>query len=442
MTKKHIIIIGGGICGLATAISLSQKFAQTSPAVDLDLSITVYELRDAPSALGGPVNLTPKALRCLDKLGVLAKLCERKAGCPVDAIQLFSMRTGAEIATIDYNGPDGTGFGGYKGWRVMRCDLLNAMVDVAAGSRGVDIRFGKRLTGIREEEEEEEEQETGEGRGEKRKVRVDFADGTSAVGDVVLGCDGIHSAARSLLVEPDRQPYYSGIANAYGFVNRGDVLREGERRFFNDSAVIMSRYGSTLITFCDHDRSLIYVVLLMQMAEAKSREGWKSAAQDQEAIRSEGLRRTRNSAIPKLGDMMDQVDEWTLYPVYLLPPNGVWHMDRVLLLGDAAHAMPPKGESIGHALEDAIKISSIVSHYGLESIDEAFVLYERLQRKKIEDAFQVSSTSWMSNHDIGAIGARIMEWLTPLHLWWTRGSMERDFLNDPDDITFSATRTS
>ncbi|KAL3444245.1 hypothetical protein BJX65DRAFT_311024 [Aspergillus insuetus] len=427
MTKKNIIIIGGGMCGLATAISLSQKFSQTSPA--LDLHVTVYELRDAPSALGGPVNLTPKALRCLDKLGVLAKLREMKAGCPVDGIQLFSMRTGAEIATIDYNGPEGTGFSGYKGWRVMRSDLLNAMVNVAAGSRGVEIQFGKRLTGIVEMGQE------GGGGGE---VRVDFADGTTAVGDVVLGCDGIHSAVRSLLVEPDRQPYYSGIANAYGFVRSDDVYPGGDSPFFNDSALVMSRYGSSLTTFCDYDRSLIYVVLLIQMAEAKSRQGWKSAAEDQEAIRSEGLRRTRDSAIPELEKMMAQVDEWTLYPVYLLPPNGVWHTKRVLLLGDAAHAMPPKGESIGHALEDAIKISSILSYYELQSVDEAFGFYERLQRRKIEDAFKVSSTGWVSNHDIGAIGSRIMEWITPLYLWWTRGAMERDFLVDPDDITFSA----
>ncbi|KAL2859374.1 hypothetical protein BJX68DRAFT_261814 [Aspergillus pseudodeflectus] len=433
MTKKNIIIIGGGMCGLATAISLSQKFSQTSP--DLDLLVTVYELRDAPSAQGGPVNLTPKALRCLDKLGVLAKLREMKAGCPVDAIQLFSMRTGVQIAAIDYNGPDGTGFSGYKGWRVMRCDLLNAMVDVAAGSSGVEIQFGKRLTGIRE-------QASGEESGGGGEVRVDFADGTSAVGDVVLGCDGIHSAVRSLLVEPDRQPYYSGIANAYGFVKREDVLRGGHRPFFNDSALIMSRYGSALTTFCDYDRSLIYVVLLIQMAEAKSREGWRSAAEDQQAIRSEGLRRTRDSAIPDLENMMAQVEEWTLYPVYLLPPNGVWHTNRVLLLGDAAHAMPPKGESIGHALEDAIKIASVLSHYDLDSVDEAFGFYEQLQRKKIEDAFQVSSTGWKSNHDIGAIGARIMEWITPLYLWWTRAAMVRDFLDDPDDITFSARSTS
>jgi 2-polyprenyl-6-methoxyphenol hydroxylase-like FAD-dependent oxidoreductase len=173
-----------------------------------------------------------------------------------------------------------------------------------------------------------------------QEVRVEFADGTSAVGDAVLGCDGIHSAVRSLLVEPDRQPYYSGIANAYGFVKSEHVHRGGaDTPFFNDSALIMSRYGSTLTTFCDYDRSLIYVVLLIQMAEAKSRGGWKSAAEDQEAIRNEGLRRTSSSAIPGLENMMAQVDEWTLYPVYLLPPNGVWHTNRVLLLGDAAHAV-------------------------------------------------------------------------------------------------------
>ncbi|KAL3460151.1 hypothetical protein BJX64DRAFT_290631 [Aspergillus heterothallicus] len=420
---KNVIIIGAGMCGLATAIALAQAFSSLEETI---LQITVYELRDTPSTLGGPVNLTPKALRCLDKLGVLAKLKEMKAGCSVDAIQLFSMRTGADIATIDYTGSDGSGFAGYKGWRVMRSDLLNAMLDVARKIPGVEVRYGKKLTRI---EELEIPTKNGDG-----GVGVHFADGTSAVGDIVLGCDGIHSAVRSLHIESGRKPYYSGIATAYGFVRKEDVLAEGATPFFNDTAVVMSRYGSAMTTFCDHDRSLIYVVLLMQMAEAKSREGWKSAAEDQHMIRSEGLRRTKNSAIPDLEMMVSKVQDWTLYPVYLLPPKGVWHTKRALLLGDAAHAMPPKGESIGHALEDAIKFAKILSHYGLQSVDQSFKYYEQLQRDKIEDAFQVSSRGWVSNHDIGAIGARIMEWITPVYLWWTRATMKKDFLDDPADI--------
>lgn len=98
--------------------------------------------------------------------------------------------------------------------------------------------------------------------------------------------------------------------------------------------------------------------------------------------------------------------------------------------------MPPKGESIGHAFEDAIRFSLILSHYKSESPLRAFEFYEGSQRKKTEDLYKVSSTGWKSNDDIGAIGGMLLEWFTPLYLWWTKGFSEKDLWTDPTDISF------
>jgi 2-polyprenyl-6-methoxyphenol hydroxylase-like FAD-dependent oxidoreductase len=99
--------------------------------------------------------------------------------------------------------------------------------------------------------------------------------------------------------------------------------------------------------------------------------------------------------------------------------------------------MPPKGESIGHALEDAIKLSFILSHFKDEPPKAAFEFYEKLQRKKTEEMYRAASTGWKSNHDMGAVVSWIFEWLTPLYLWWTKGSLEEDLLADPTDIPLS-----
>jgi 2-polyprenyl-6-methoxyphenol hydroxylase-like FAD-dependent oxidoreductase len=319
---QNIIIIGAGMCGLASAISIAQAFS----SYEAKPRITIYEVRDAPSTFGGPVNLTPKALRCLDKLGVFDELKVMKMGCEVNAIQLFSMRTGGQLAAIDYAGSDGKGLGGYKGWRVMRYPLLCAMLRIAERQLTVQIRYGKKLTRVEEMSDE---------------VRVHFEDGGLDIGDLVLGCDGIHSAVRRLLVEPERKPVYSGLVTAYGFVEAKELFSEDEKPFFTDTALVMSRYGPALTTFCDHDRSTIYVVLLMEMEEQGSREGWQSIGKDQERVYNEGARRTQQSPIPMIGQMVEKVKDWTLYPVYILPPNGRWSTNRVLLLGDAAHAVSP-----------------------------------------------------------------------------------------------------
>jgi 2-polyprenyl-6-methoxyphenol hydroxylase-like FAD-dependent oxidoreductase len=322
MTKpiKEIVIIGGGMCGLASAIAIAQAFSSHR----YQPSITVHEIRDTPSTFGGPVNLTPKALRCLDRLGVLEEVKRLRLGCEVDAIQIFSMRTGGQIAEIDYSGTDGTGLGGYKGWRVMRFELLKAMLRVAEQLPAVQILYGKKMTKIEEGDDQ---------------VCVYFEDGRNYTADLVLGCDGIHSATRRMLVEADRKPVYSGWAAAYGFVEAKELFAEAEKPFFEDTALVMSRYGSALTTFCDDSRSLIYTVLLMEMEEQGSREGWKSIGKDQERVRLEGVRRSQDSRIPKIGQIIEKVKDWTLYPIYVLPPNGRWHTDRVLLLGDAAHAV-------------------------------------------------------------------------------------------------------
>ena len=49
------------------------------------------------------------------------------------------------------------------------------------------------------------------------KVTITFADGGSVSGDLLMGCDGIHSVARLKHVEPERKAVYSGVSNAFGF---------------------------------------------------------------------------------------------------------------------------------------------------------------------------------------------------------------------------------
>jgi hypothetical protein len=99
--------------------------------------------------------------------------------------------------------------------------------------------------------------------------------------------------------------------------------------------------------------------------------------------------------------------------------------------------MPPKGESIGYALEDAIIFSTVLSHFGLSAEPATiFSHYERVRRKDIEDAYRDSAMGWQTNRDSGYLITKIMEFITPLFLWWTRKRMERRFLMDPRDIAF------
>jgi 2-polyprenyl-6-methoxyphenol hydroxylase-like FAD-dependent oxidoreductase len=341
MPPTNILILGGGICGVASAIAISNAFSTSSSSSSSPLSvptsnlnITIFELRKEPSTIGGAVNLTPNAVRGLDILGVLDELKTRRAGCEVSSIQLFSLHTGSSLGTIDYAGPDGTGHGGYRGRRVMRSELLQALLAVAQKLENVRVVYGKKVAGLTETSE---------------AVTVAFEDGTDATGDLVLGCDGIHSTTRMRFIEPDRVPTYSGVASAYGFANVSDVLDSGsgadDGMFFTDTALAMSRRGALLMTYCDDARQRIYVGALMETAQQVSKEGWRALGDDREVVKQDVVRRFEVSALPHMKELVHGADEWFFYPIYRLSPQGKWCTDRVMLLGDAAHAVrtpPPK----------------------------------------------------------------------------------------------------
>ncbi len=146
----------------------------------------------------------------------------------------------------------------------------------------------------------------------------------------------------------------------------------------------MSRYGALLKTYCDEGRKRIYLSALMETKQEISKEGWRALGKDREAVKKDVVRRFETSALPHMKELVHGTDEWFLYPVYRLPPEGKWFTGRVMLLGDSAHVVrllhspksrprgtdvspsdASKGESIGYALEDAIVFSCVISHFGL-----------------------------------------------------------------------------
>ncbi|KAF3384404.1 hypothetical protein F1880_002384 [Penicillium rolfsii] len=226
---KSIVIIGGGMCGLVSVIAIAKAFSSHR----IQPVISVPEIRDSPSPFGSPVNLMPKALRFLDQPG------------------LVKMRRLIILAPMEND----------SGWSVMRFELLKAMLSSAESLTTVQILYVKEMTKIEEEDDQ---------------VCVYLEDGRYYTVELVLGCDGIHSVTRRVLVEEDRKPDYSGWATK--------MLGEEDKRLFEDTALVVSRYGSVLTEFCDDHRSLIYTVLLMEMEEQGS--GESAAGLSQEIIGS------------------------------------------------------------------------------------------------------------------------------------------------------------
>ena len=83
------------------------KFAPASSPPN----IIVFEIRPEPGVIGGAVNLTPNALRLLDRLGVLPIMREKDYGLEIDCIEVFNVYGKEQMGESSFAGPDGKGLG-------------------------------------------------------------------------------------------------------------------------------------------------------------------------------------------------------------------------------------------------------------------------------------------------------------------------------------------
>lgn len=345
---QDILIIGSGIAGLSTALSLSHHLSPLVP----NLRITIFERHFVPSTSGGAIALSPVAMRYFDYLGVVDELARfgSDAGADVDAIELFSARTGKTLGKVDYGGKHGTGFSAdnkahgtsgrkvqnqeqklYKGGRVMRITLTLAMLAAVERRGNIKIVFGKTFSKATLLDEDD-------------KIEVIFKDHSRATGDLLLGCDGVHSATRRKFIDPGREAEYSGFSLVQSTI-KTDTLKTSPH--FRASSLNFSKSGTFLMTFCNkHHEDMLLSVKLECCEEAVKAhavnedddESKRSIIRD--SLRHEVSLRYCHSSIPCIKEVASKSDiDWTLYPIYQVPLKGKWSTEKAILLGDAAHAV-------------------------------------------------------------------------------------------------------
>lgn len=296
---------------------------------------------------------------------------------------------------------------------------MKALVEAVNKCPNITFECGKKTTKI------DEDSTTG--------VTLTFEDGSSAHGDMLVGCDGIHSATRTKHVEPNRKEIYSGIANAFGFAPLTGDLKS--TLHFHKTAINFARRGMLLTSFYEPSQSSVYVGGLLEVPEIASRDGWKIRGADQEATKRDMRDRFATSDVmhPDIEPLIDTAQDWFMWPVFTLPPGGCWATERTMLLGDAAHAMPPQGEATGIVLEDTVLFARCLARQqelGDGTFKDAFDAYERLRRARIDAAFKESAAVVKTVQDAGWLGHRIKCFVVPWFLWWTRASREKHFIED------------
>ncbi|MCJ1447465.1 MAG: hypothetical protein MMC23_007976 [Stictis urceolatum] len=344
--QTPIAIIGAGLSGLTLALSIHR----------LGLPCTIYELRPSSSAAsaGGAIMLSPNALRILDTLDLYHTL--KALGWSFSSLHYVEDLGSAsesldkgdvmrEVGRYDLGNEERYG---YNALRVYRRHVLGALRS-AVSARGIRVEYGRKFTGVVRETE--------------GGVRIAFEGGDEVDAALLVGADGIHSSVRKIVVPEIQGPKYSGLTAVTGAVDRSALVFPEEMREFPMPATVQSKHGAFVFAPQTPDGSELLCGTQFRYPE-QDREGWARLLADREEIKGmlgrgqEGASELVRSTVR--GVKMESLNVWAFYVV---PKLRTWSSEggKVLVLGDAAHAIPPTaGQGATMGIEDGFSLAALM----------------------------------------------------------------------------------
>ncbi|MET7257399.1 FAD-dependent monooxygenase [Dyadobacter fermentans] len=336
------IIIGCGIAGPAMALALQK----------IGVQAVIYEAREAADDTRGAfLGISPNGLNILKEYVTPDEIM---TDYTPGKIRFFNARNKA-IGVID-NAEQVSRYGS-ETIQVKR-GLLNGSLRRAAQRAGITIEFGKRLVAIGQRE---------------GTVTVSFADGSTAEGDLLIGCDGIHSAVRRAVFPDAPEPEYKGLLSTGGFTRLDDFtlpadairMTFGERGFFGYA---VSTRGEIwwFNNIAQTTAPLRHELDQSELADLKKRL----------------VALHKNDPEP-IVSIIERAHSIEIYPIYDIPFLDQWHQGKVCLIGDAAHATAPHiGQGASLALEDTLVLARCIRDCA--DLQAAFTRFQSLRQARVQ----------------------------------------------------------
>ncbi|WP_419903117.1 FAD-dependent monooxygenase [Kiloniella sp.] len=343
----QVLIVGGGIAGLSTAIALKQK----------GIEAEIIEKASSWRSGGAGLHLPGNAVVPMERLGIRTDVESQSFAFP--EIRYCDQKD-SKLFSLDLSD------GSWPAFQAISRDTFHKILVEKAGN--VPVRFGIEIKTLSQEEGSPDS-----------LSKVEFSDGKTVEYDLVIAADGINSATRGMLFGSELQPQSAGIT-CWRWITEIEGLSEPH--------FMLGRGKILLLMPISSGRAYVFASI--------TDPNGKYASLNNEAVNNDVIRREFaefGGAVPHILKRLEQ--DGPVLPGQLqqmLVPE--WVKGACVLVGDAAHGtLPTMAQGASMAMEDALVLAEELD--AKSSIEKALAAY---QTRRIERA------QWVQHQSLKRMG--------------------------------------
>jgi len=364
VSRRKIIISGGGIAGLTAALCLAKNKNR----------VEVHERAITFDKLGAGIQISPNALHVFDSLGLGKEI--RSASDAPNSIVMMNAKSGKQLASI----PLGIAFEDkYEAPYLVihRSDLQDILLSACKNHPEITINMGCEIVDA-----------VSHPNGITAMVKKEY-DISEVIADILVAADGIHSNIRTNSLDLPEANYSGKIA--WRALIPAQMI-DNNTALNNTMAWLGAK--AHVVTYPVRKKTFLNVIAVTQ----------EKTANDFAEIFGSVLQKKFFDWDDEIADLFLKANEWTGWPLYEMAlPNKMAH-GNIASIGDASHAMLPfAAQGAAQAIEDAHVLA-----YGLSAekdIETALEKFEKARLPRVREIMKTANRNGRIYHLSGIMAA-------------------------------------
>ena len=343
---ERVLIIGGGVAGLAASIFLKKA----------GIKVTIFESKQSHDKSGAGFLLSPNGLKILKHLN-----CEQEILMNSTVIKdLHAINEENEEISVHrdysekhYNSPM---------INITRAHLVKVLLKIVK-QLGIEIEYNKKFEYLKQS---------------SKSVVATFEDGSKFEGDILIGADGTFSKTRQNIF-PSLKLDYTGMWGVQGISSIKDPdFKLGSKYYSyagkNEFSIFFGQCHPT------NQDNILWQAFGFSPRKYSTKEFEQASA---DKIKSYMFDLMKDWNIPDtVYDMLENTKEVFARSIYSIGDLPSWSQGRVVLIGDALHTTNPVvGQGAAFSLEDAMYLAKMLKDHHYR---DAFYYFETDRRPRVK----------------------------------------------------------